>query len=333
MRIQRQGAVPSKAQGHAVWRHRLDVGGSEGRQVDAVHGAALVHGVHFAVARGLHVEAVPKQHFLPIFVADAAGVPHGGWAHPGPVVLHAPIHVVGLGVVHGDVVKLAHRQVVDERPVVPAVAAEVQPTVVAVDEVVGVGWVDVQRVVIWVHAAVRQNHLKCPTAIGGLGDHAPQAKHVVLVRGVGVDLGVVKGTVADVAVLGAKAEGLASIVRTVQRVFRGFHEGVDHVRVGRAHRQAHASKLAFREPVLRSALLPSVAAVVGHIQPAAFAAALERPRQTTERPHGREQLVRVGGVHDQFGTSSALVHTQNVVPRQPAVGRLVHPARFAVAPG
>ena len=260
-------------------------------------------------------------------------MPHGGWAHPGPVVLHASIHVVGLGVVHGDVVKLAHGQVVDEGPIVSSVAAEVQPAVVAVDEVVGVGRVDVQRVVVRVHAAVRQNHLKRPSAVGGLGDHAPQAEYVVLVRGVGVDLGVVKGTVADVAVLGAKAEGLASIVRTVQRVFRGFHEGVDHVRVGRAHRQTHTSKLAFREPVFRSALHPSVAAVVGHVQAAAFAAAMERPRQTTERPHGRKQLVRVGRVHDQFGTSGALVHIQNVVPRQPAVGRLVHPARFAVAPG
>ena len=332
VRVQRQGAVPSEAQGHAVWRHRLDVGGAECRQVDAVHSTSLVHGVHVAVARGLHVETVPKQDLLPVLVANASGVPHGGRAHPGPVVLHAPIHVVGLGVVHGDVIKLAHRQIVDERPVVPAVAAEVQPTVVAVDEVVGVGRVDVQRVVIWVHAAVRQNHLKRPSAIGGLGDHAPQAEHVVLVRRVGVNLCVVEGAVAHVAVLGAKAEGLASVVRTVQRVVRGFHEGVDHVGIGRTHGQSHASKLALRKPVLRGALHPRLAAVVGHVQAAAFAPTFERPRQAAERPHGREQLVRVGRVHDQFGTSRALVHTQNVVPRQAAVGGLVHPASFAVAP-
>ena len=191
---------------------------------------------------------------------------------------------------------------------------------------------DVQRVVVRVHAAVRQNHFKRPSAIGGLGDHAPQAEHVVLVRGVGVNLGVVEGAVAHVAVFGSEAEGLASVVRTVQRVVRGFHEGVDHVGVGRTHGQAHASKLALRKPVLRGALHPSVAAVVGHVQAAALAPALERPRQTAERPHGREQLVRVGRVHDQFGAPGAFVHTQNVVPRQATVGGLVHPARFAVTP-
>ena len=163
--IQREGRVPRKSQVRRVWRGRLDARGPEGRQIHAIEGPALVHGVHFAVACRLNVKPIPKQDLLPVFVPNAAGMPHRRRSDPRTIVLHSAVHVVGLRIVDGDVVELTDGEVVHEGPVVPAVTADVQPPVVAVDEVVGVRGVNVQGVVIRVHPAVRQDDVKRTAAV------------------------------------------------------------------------------------------------------------------------------------------------------------------------
>ena len=59
-------------------------------------------------------------------------------ADPRTIVLHASIDVVRLFVIHGNVVELPNGQVVDEGPVFPAIAADVQPAVVPVDQIMGI---------------------------------------------------------------------------------------------------------------------------------------------------------------------------------------------------
>ena len=331
--VQRKGRVPRESKGRRVWRGWLDARGPEGRQVHPIEGAALVHGVHLAVACGLDVKPVAKQDLLPVFVSDATGMPHRGRSDPGTVVLHPSVHVVGLRIVDCDVVKLTHGKVVHKGPVVPAVAADVESPIVAVDEVIGVGGVNVQGVMIRVHPTIWQDDVKRAATVRRLRHHAPQAVDVVLVGRIAVDLGVVERTVSDVAVGGLASEGRAAVVRAVEGVVLRLHQGVDHVGVRRAHGQTHTSQLPFRQAVFVRALDPILAPVVGDIEAAAFAARGERPGLATERPHRREELVGVGGVHDEFRASGALIDAEDVVPRPSPVRGLVHATGGAVSPG
>ena len=210
--VQRKGRVPRKAQVCGVRRGRLDARGTKGRQIHAIEGAALVHGVHLAVACRLNVKPVPKQDLLPVFIPNAAGMPHRRRSDPRTVVLHSAVHVVGLGIVDGDVVELTDGEVVHEGPIVPAVTADVQPPVVAVDEVVGVRGVNVQGMVIRMHPAVRQDDVKRTATVRRLRHHAPQAVDVVLVGRIAVDLGVVERPISHVAVGGLPTEGRTTVV-------------------------------------------------------------------------------------------------------------------------
>ena len=330
--VQGQGRVPRKAQRGRVRSCRLDACSIQRRQVHAVECPALVHGIHLAIARRLHVKPIAKQDLLPILVPNPAHVPHGRRTDPRAVVLHASVDVVGLLVVDGDVVELADREVVHEHPILPSVTADVQAPVVAVDQIVRIVGVDEQGVVVGVHAAVGQNHVPRRPAIRRLGDHAPEAEYVVLVGRACMDFGVVERTVADVRVLALHAEGRPAVVGAVQRIRVRLHQGVHHVGVGRAHGQPHSPKVALGEAILIRSLHPRASAVVGHVQAAPFATAFEEPRLPTEGPHRRKQLVRVGWVHHEFGTSRALVHLQHVRPRLAPVSGLVHATVRAVAP-
>ena len=80
--VKRQGRVPRKPRHRGVRRGRLDVRRTQSGHVDAVDGAALVHGVQLSVTGGLHVEAIPKEHLLPILVPNASRVPNSRWTDP-----------------------------------------------------------------------------------------------------------------------------------------------------------------------------------------------------------------------------------------------------------
>ena len=127
---------------------------------------------------GVHHVVVPRIDFNLHAVAATQGrepvvaglVPSrrllgGVVAHPSAVVLKASVDAVGLGVVHLYGIKLTDGRAVALGPVLASVPRHIDAAVVAVDEVVGVGGIHPQFVVIHVHVG-RSNGGKRGAAIG-----------------------------------------------------------------------------------------------------------------------------------------------------------------------
>ena len=228
-------------------------------------------------------------------------------------------------------VELPKRKVVDKHPGHSAIPADVQPAVVAVDEEIRVIRVNVKRMVIRVHSAVRQDGPERLAAVLTEVDHGVQIENALLIRGIGVNVRVVKRSIPDLLPLNQRPIQPA-IGGMVQARLTGFNQSVHHVRIGRADGQTDAAQLAGGQPFVFGQLFPVVAAVVGDIQAAAFATAGEKPRLTAVRPQSCDQFVRVRRIDDHVGHASALVDVELVRPGFAAVGGFVNAAVGAIAP-
>ena len=251
VRIHRDGRIPIVAEFDRVGVVRLDVGHGPRRDVEAVDVAPLGHRVrHVGVAGHRHdIESVAEADFLPILVADAVAVPHVGGRLPRAVVLQAAIDVVRHVVVDVDVVELADGQVVDEGPSLAPVATDVDAPVISVEDEIRVVRILIPRVVVRMRPAVGEDDLERPSPVGALAHHAVEVEEAVRVLGIGVDLGIIERPVADV-LGGHEVPILAAVGRLVQAGLFGFDQGVDDVRVGRAHRQAHPAELTARQALV-----------------------------------------------------------------------------------
>ena len=334
VRIHRNGRVPIVAELDRIGVVRLDVRHGPRGDVEAVDIAPLRHRVgHVRVAGHRHdIEAIAEADLLPILVADAVAVPHVGGRLPRPVVLQAAVDVVRHVVVDVDVIELADGQVVDEGPGLSTIAADVDAPVVSVEDEIRIVRVLVPGVVVRVRPAVGKDDLKRPSPVGAFAHHAVEVEQAIGILWIGVNLGIIERPVADV-LGGHEVPILAAVGGLVQAGLLGFDEGVDDVRVGRAHRQAHPAELTARQALVLPEAVPIVPAVMGHVQAAALTAGGEEPRLAVEGPHGREQLVGIARVHDHLGTTRGVVDGEHVVPSLASVPRAEHAALGVRTPG
>ena len=176
-------------------------------------------------------------------------------------------------------VELPKRKVVDKRPGHAAIPADVQSAIVAVDEEIRVIRVNVKRMVIRVHSAVRQDGPERLAAVLTEVDHGVQIENALLIRGVRINVRVVKRSIPDLLPLDQRPVQ-SSIGGMVQARLTGFNQCIHHVRIGRADGQTDAAQFAGGQPFVFGQLFPVVATVVGDVQAAAFATAGEKPRLT-----------------------------------------------------
>ena len=94
-----------------------------------------------------------------------------GWPHPGPVVLKARVDVERGPLVGFDGVALTHGRAVALDPMCPPVPGDVDAAVVAGDDVVGIGRVEVQRMVVDVDVARCEGGPGSPSVSGGQQGH------------------------------------------------------------------------------------------------------------------------------------------------------------------
>ena len=75
-------------------------------------------------------------------VTDSGIFPDLRRSAPGTVVLQASIDVVGVIIIHPDMIELGQRQVADKTPGFAAVSADCNSTVITYDQVFRVRWID-----------------------------------------------------------------------------------------------------------------------------------------------------------------------------------------------
>ena len=259
-------------------------------------------------------------------------MPHVGRRLPGSVVLEAAVDVVRHVVVDIDVIELADRKVPDEGPGLPSIAADVDAPVVSIEDEVGILGVLVPGVVVRVGTAVREDHLERPTSVRALADHAVQVEQAVRVLRVGMNLRIVERAVSDV--LGRhQAPFHAPIRGLVQSGLLGLDQGVNDVRVCRAHGEAHAAQLSAGQSFIFPQSGPVVPAVVGDVQATALSTGGEEPRLPVKGPHGRKQLVGIARVQDHLGAAGRVIDRQDMVPGFSAIAGPEDAALRVGAPG
>ena len=104
--------------------------------------AALVFGINIIRIRGIreHPETIAAVHVFPLRVSNAARIL--GLAYPRTVVLQTAVNAVGIVIVHADVIKLRHRQIISFPPFAAAVVGVPHSAVVAHEYHLRVGRID-----------------------------------------------------------------------------------------------------------------------------------------------------------------------------------------------
>ena len=339
-RVLTNGGIPVEPEsGGIVRRGRADRVIIPGHPVVAAHKPLLAHRI--AIPGILlvrhHVKSIPKGDFLPVGIADPLGAPDIGGAPPGTVVLHPPVDVVGELVVHAHVVELPYREVANKAPGTAPVAGDVHAAVVPVDHELSVRRVDPPGMVVRVHAVVhpvgRHQHFKAPAPVLGDVYIGKYGVNTVLILGIHKDIGVVKGPVSDVVPVVDLLPGEATVLRLVERVFLGLHQGVDDIRFAGGDRQPDAAQLPLGQAFLFGKLLPGPSPVMGHMEPGARAPGFEEPGVPFVFPHGHQQLVGIGGVHDHVGHPGFVIHEEDLLPGLSSIGCFEHPTLRVLPPG
>ena len=229
-----------------------------------------------------HPEAVAAEHVFPARVADAAGIRR--IAHPGAVVLQAAIDVIGVRVVHADVIELRDRQVHLVLPARSAIFAAPQTAIIARIHNVRIRRIDPDVVKI----AVRRvgHHAETLPAIHAEQQNKIGLENLVLIFGIDDQIGEIKRPPHHELAGIQPLPGLAAVIGAEQRAVLAFDLGIHHLRLARRHRDCD-SALRLGGKALAVGVgqfRPVHAAVGGFVEPAARTARAEGPTLAAEIP-------------------------------------------------
>ncbi len=174
--------------------------------------------------------------------------------------------------------------------------------------------------------------LEAPAPVLRAHQAGVQVEDPKLILRVHEDVGVIKGPVCDSSVV---IDGLPtdpSVIGAEKGTPLGLHQRVDHSWIVSRNAQPDPSELPLWETVRLGEPRPGIPSIVGEEEAASGSSRFEEPRPAPEFPHRREELVRVSRVHDQVGDTCPLIHKQDSIPGDPAVGRPVNPPLISVAP-
>ena len=233
--------------------------------------------------------------------------------------MESPADPVRIPRIVADLVELGDRKVVVEPPRLGAVERGRDPSVTSQDQVIGVRRVDPQRVVIEVDVA---------GSVAGEGPAPVVRAHEVLAADINAFRIVrIHPNHAEVHGPGVGARellpGVAAVPRGVDARLppAGLDGREDQVTVPPVDVEPDAPEIALREAVLEA--LPVGTSVHGAVHAASGAAPIEAPCRPLTLVHGRDEGVRVGGIHDQIDGSGLVVHEEHQIPGGAAVCGLI----------
>ncbi len=276
--------------------------------------------VDLGIAGFRHRErALAVGHALP---GPERNVAVGGGARPleGALVLLRAEDVVRELVVEVHVVELPGRLVVLRAPARPAIGRDGRAAVVPLEQDLRVVRVDPDDVVV----AVRGMQFRPRLAAVARHPQRVDLRHVGRVRvvRVGEDAHVVEGALTELPFLVHARPGGAGVGRAEDAALLRLDDGVEDVRVGRHHRDAHPAERPGRQAGMIRDVRPVRAAVGRLVEAAARTAARQAPRRPLRLPRGRVQHLRVHRIHHQVDDAGLVVDEQNLAPRLAAIGGL-----------
>ena len=327
VRRDRERRVPVEPEHRfALLGRGLEVPFLAGVETEAVERTALgfvVDGVRVGGVDG-DVESIAAPQAVPLIVDDPVvlGVVEpglgleAGLARPAPglVVLEPAADEVGVAEVHGQVVELADREVVEEVPGLGAVVAQEDPAVGAEPHVLGAGGLDPHGVQVGVQVlgAARGER---PAAVVRYPEVGAQQVDPLLVVGLDPDLAEVEGPrrvgaeagpVVSPVVAAEHASGAALRLERVDvTTLVRLDHGEDHLGVAAVDVEPDTAGLggqASRE------LGPRASPVAGAEDPAGGSPGAVRPRRAEPRVHRGVEDLRVARIHDQVLCPGPGVH-------------------------
>src|ERR1019366_6872497 len=339
-----EGNVPARAQLGVVdfarrggrWRLpaapaaaglRVDARADAGLEVEAHAVDLLGAGVDDGgiVLVGARLVAIAAAGVHPIGSADAGAVGSPRRDALRAVVLGAPVNVVKRqAVVHRHAIELRHRNVVEVAPGAAVVVGLIESAVVAFDQVLRVGGIEDQGVVIGVDSPT--GALDGLTAVFGDEHVDIHAIDAVVLRGVGEDFAIVFG-VLDFEGSAARPVG-AGVVGPVEAAHLfdlGSHdEGVHHVRLLPRTGQRDAAHVHGGQAVFE---LGPVRAAVGGLEDAGLrATGHHHAGIAAALVSGRVDHVGIARIDIDIGDAGVFGDLEQGLPRLAAIGGLVQAA-------
>src|SRR4029077_7646517 len=276
---------------------------------------------------GDDVAALAAGGRLPVAGADAGAAAARQDAQRRVVLLRAEDAEGGVGVGR-DAVELRRRLVVLGRPGPAAVVGDGGAAVVRFDHPQRVVGIDPEVVVVAVRDADAGEAL---AAVLGVEEEDVGGVDPVVVLGVGIDVAVVPGALAELAVVAGLGPGLPRVARAEEPPLRRLDDGVEVVRIGGGDGDAVDADRPLGESGVAGQLAPVVAAVGGLPDPGAGAAALQAVGGAAEIPHRGVEDARVGGVHREVDGAHPVIDEQHPLPVAAAVLGAVDAARLVGA--
>ncbi len=296
------------------------VGLGPDRDVAQLASGVVVAGQEALVAAGVDdvrvvrsnrdVAGLATADFVPLRQGDGVVVGAAGHAHRGVVLLGA-VDAVGRPGVDRDVVELSGGLVVEGGPGEATVEGDGAAAVVPEDHPLGIRGVDPEVVVV---AVGRRYLLEGLTAVDGAKQLDVEAPDRVRVLGIGAEVGVVPGALAEVALLVQALPGLAAVVGAEDAALLVLHDRPDAAGLGGGGGDPDLALDPLRHPGLVRKVGPGVTAVGGSPEARAGAAAAQLVGASARLPEGSVDDPGVGRVEREIDRTGVLTPGEDEVP-------------------
>jgi len=202
----------------------------------------------------------------------------------------------------------------------------VDPAIAAIDDVVGVGWVDPHGVMIGVKVRSAFGLERFAAVFGVVKADAKNPDALVVIR-VDSDVGEVHEAGIGVGHFGP---GLALVVAAIESGLLRFHQGIDNVAVAAVDVETDAAEVFFREAF--GELLPGGTAIGGAVDRTAWAAAIHAKGGAAALVGGSEDSVGIVDVHGDIVDAGVGIDRESLDPGLTAIDGFEYATFFVWPP-
>jgi hypothetical protein len=277
-----------------------------------------------------HPETVSPLDGFPILIAYSCRTLVHGRTAQGVVVLGASVYIVKrFLVIHVDPVELGHRQVGFVEEGGTFIEGFIDASIPADQVVPGILGIDPQGMVVYM-TALGADAFPGPAAVQGHFRNGLHGIDLVHIHRIAVNLVIVLSAGVMVAHFFPGGPPVFGPEKS-PFFFRGFHDQVKHIAVGRRYGDAHSPDMHLGKPLHDG--VPALPAILGAVHGRFGSAADLGKDMPPALLAGGIQYIRIHRIHHYIIYPCILADLQHLAPGLPAIGRLIQAAVPAGSPG